>query len=182
MSATTETAVVDVRYPTGKFVVPETVGRERREELIGIVAALPQELRAAVNGLSDAQLETTYREGGWTVRQLVHHVADSHMNAYCRIRLALTEDWPPIKPYQEALWAELEDARTLPIEVSLQILDGLHVRLTTLFHSLDETQWQRGMIHAEWGKLRVDQIVAMYSWHGRHHATHVTNLRKRKGW
>jgi len=139
-------------------------------------------LRSAVAGLDDFQLDTAYRDGGWTVRQLVHHVADSHMNAYVRIRLALTEDWPTIKPYAESRWAELADAKTLPVEVSLALLEALHRRWVVLLKSLGEEDWQRGYMHPENGRQALGTVIALYSWHSRHHTAHVTELRKRMSW
>jgi hypothetical protein len=147
------------------------------------IAAAPAALRAAVAGLSDAQLDTPYRPGGWTVRQVVHHVPDSHLNAYVRIRLALTEDTPTIKPYEEARWAELPDARTLPIEVSLALLEGLHARWVGLLGGLGPADGARQFHHPEHGRLiTVDELIAMYAWHGEHHVAHVTSLRARNGW
>jgi len=166
-------------YPIGDFTASEA----DRNGDIAAIAALPSALRAAAAGLDDAQLDTEYRPGGWTVRQLVHHVADSHMNAYVRVRLALTEDWPTVKPYDEAQWAKLADARTLPIETSLSLLEPLHRRWVALLESLSEADWQRGYVHPEMGRREpLDRVVAIYSWHGRHHTAHVTALRKRMGW
>jgi uncharacterized damage-inducible protein DinB len=173
----------DLRHPIGNFARPATLTRQEREEAIQKIAELPKKLRDAVRGLSETQLDTPYREGGWTVRQTVHHVADSHMQATARIRLALTEDWPAIAPYKENLWAELEDARALPVEVSLQLLDSLHARWVALLRSLDESAWsKRGYKHPESGKQTVEQVAALYSWHGRHHTAHITSLRERMGW
>jgi hypothetical protein len=177
----TTPAVTDPRYPVGHF---------RREEAdlvnhaasIATLAALPANLRSAVDGLSNAQLDTPYRDGGWTVRQLVHHVADSHMNAYVRIRLALTEDWPTVKAYDEKLWAELPDSRTEPIDISLKLLSGLHARFVSLLNSLTEEQWQRGYNHSDNGRTRIAEAVALYAWHCRHHVAHVVELRKRNRW
>lgn len=166
------------RYPIGKFT-PSSGGTD---QAISEIAALPSALRASVAGLTDPQLDTPYRDGGWTVRQLVHHVADSHINAYVRMRLALTEDWPTIKPYEETLWAELADAKTLPVEVSLSLLEALHGRWVALLKSLRDTDWERGYVHPENGREALSKVVAMYSWHGRHHAAHVTKLRKRMHW
>jgi uncharacterized damage-inducible protein DinB len=171
-----------LRFPIGDFVEPDHLTPKDLQSAIGVIAALPENLRAAVDGLSDAQLDTPYRAGGWTLRQLVHHVADSHINAYVRMRLALTEDWPTIKPYDEARWAELADARTLPVEVSLSLLEALHRRWVTLLESLGESEWARGYIHPEMGRQSLDEVVALYSWHSRHHTAHVTELRKRMGW
>jgi hypothetical protein len=167
-----------LRYPIGDF----DPSRLDRTENLAAIARLPSALRGAVSGLSDAQLETPYREGGWTVRQLVHHVADSHINAYVRVRLALTEDWPTIKPYNEAAWAKLEDAQTLPVEVSLTLLEALHRRWVVVFESLNGADWERGYVHPESGQEVLTGVLAIYAWHGRHHVAHVTELRKRMGW
>jgi hypothetical protein len=171
-----------LRYPTGRFSPPKELSESQRREAIATIAALPHALRAAVGDLSEAQLETPYREGGWRVRQLVHHVADSHMNAYVRIRLALTEDWPTIKPYEEARWAELADSRTLPVEVSLTLLEALHRRWVFMLESLGEAEWARGYVHPEMGRQGLDVVVALYAWHCLHHTAHVTELRLRMGW
>ena len=147
-----------------------------------MIADLPERLLSAVSGLSEEQLDTPYREGGWTVRQLVHHVADSHINAYTRVRLALTEDWPTIKPYREAEWAKLQDARTLPVEVSLTLLKSLHRRWATLLESLRQADWERGYTHPEDGRQDLATVALLYSWHSQHHTAHVTELRNRMGW
>jgi hypothetical protein len=155
----------------------------RRAACVARIAAAPAALRAAVAGLSEAQLDTPYRPGGWTVRQVVHHVPDSHLNAYVRIRLALTEDTPTIKPYEEARWAELPDARTLPIDTSLALLEGLHARWVALLGVLGAADGARQFHHPEHGRLiTVDELIAMYAWHGEHHVAHVTSLRARNGW
>jgi len=172
---------IDPRYPIGRFSRAEA-DVTRHAASIATLAALPANLRAAVYGLSDAQLDTPYRDGGWTVRQLVHHLADSHMNACVRVRLALTEDWPMVKAYDEKLWAELPDARIAPIEKSLELLDGLHARLVSLLNSLTEEQWQRGYNHTENGRTRLAEAAALYDWHCRHHVAHIVELRKRNGW
>lgn len=143
---------------------------------------LPKRLRAAVDDLSAEQLDTPYREGGWTVRQLVHHLADSHLNAYARVRLALTEDWPAITPYNEALWAELSDARTGPIAPSLELLTSLHTRWVALLTSLPEEDWQRGYVHPKGGRQTLEHVLAVYDWHSRHHLAHITSLRARMHW
>ena len=143
---------------------------------------LPQNLRAAVRHLDDDQLNTPYREGGWTVRQLVHHIADSHMNCYVRIRLALTEEAPAIKPYDEKAWATLHDAEIAPVEWSLELLEALHARLLMLLHSLKPAQWQRTYVHPENGSMRLDQVASLYAWHSRHHVAHITALRAAKDW
>jgi len=173
---------ISLRYPIGDFSRPAAISPAQRETAIAVIADLPGNLRSAVSGLSEAQLDTPYREGGWTVRQLVHHVADSHINAYTRMRLALTEDWPTIKPYQEARWAESADAKTLPVEVSLSLLEALHRRWIVLLQSLSEADWERGYIHPEHGREPLSTVAALYSWHSKHHTAHVTELRKRMGW
>ena len=171
----------DPRYPVGRFRRAEANLTDHPAH-IATIAALPENLRAAIDRLSDAQLDTPYREGGWTVRQLVHHLADSHVNSYVRMRLALTEDWPTIKPYDEKLWADLSDARTAPIDLSLQILEGLHARWVLLLRSLQGDQWQRGYVHPENGRQTLAEAAALYAWHCRHHVAHITELRKRSGW
>lgn len=171
----------DPRYPIGKFRRAEANVTDHAAA-IATLAALPEKLRAALHGLSDAQLDTPYREGGWTVRQLVHHVADSHMNAYVRIRLALTEDWPTIKPYDEKVWAQLPDSKTAPVDISVDLLEALHRRWTLLLRSLSEKQWQRGYTHPENGRQTIAEAAALYEWHSRHHLAHITELRKRNGW
>jgi hypothetical protein len=175
--------VTDLRYPIGNFAYDGAMTDARRAACVARIAAAPAALRAAVAGLSDAQLDTPYRPGGWTVRQVVHHVPDSHLNAYVRIRLALTEDTPTIKPYEEARWAELPDARTLPIEASLALLEGLHSRWVGLLGGLGTADGARQFHHPEHGRLiTVDELIAMYAWHGEHHVAHVTSLRARNGW
>lgn len=181
MSTTTLHTETDPRYPIGKFR-RDTVDLANHEPAIATLAALPQNMRAAVDGLSASQLDTPYREGGWTVRQLVHHVADSHMNAYIRIRLALTEDWPTIKPYDEKAWAELADAKASAIDFSLELLDALHARWTLLLKSLSEEQWQRGYVHPVNGRQTLAEALALYDWHSRHHVAHIVELRKRMNW
>jgi uncharacterized damage-inducible protein DinB len=172
----------DLRYPVGKFSRPAALSAEDRAAAIAAIEALPAAMQAAVAGLSNEQLETPYRPEGWTVRQTVHHVADSHMQAMSRIRMALTEEWPVICPYDEAAWAELEDARRSPLELSLQILDGVHKRWTTILRSLTDAQWLRGYQHPQSGRQTLEQVAALYAWHGRHHTAHITGLRQRMGW
>lgn len=182
MSTTTALHIEkDPRFPIGKFRRQE-VDLAHHEAAIATLAALPEKLRSAVDGLGPSQLETPYRDGGWTVRQLVHHVADSHMNAYIRIRLALTEDWPTIKPYDEKSWAELSDAKNASIDWSLQLLDALHARWALLLQSLTDPQWQRGYVHPVNGRQTIAEAAALYDWHSRHHVAHVVELRKRMGW
>ncbi len=172
----------DLRYPIGKFVPPDASTPDDRGRRIDEIAGLPGALRAAVGGLSAEQLDTPYRPGGWTVRQVVHHVPDSHINAYVRFRLALTERAPTIRPYEEARWAELDDARTLPPDVSLALLDALHDRWVTLLRALPGDAWPRTLHHPESGVHDLDWLLALYAWHGRHHVAHVTALRERMGW
>jgi DinB superfamily len=172
---------MDPRYPIGQFEMPKEVTPARRKQAIDEIASTPAKLRAAVKGLTNAQLDTPYREGGWTVRQVVHHVPDSHMNAYMRLRLALTEDKPTIKPYEEARWAELADSK-LPIEVSQTLLDTVHARWDIVWRSMKPEHFARTLIHPEHGERTVDWLLFVYEWHGKHHAAHITELRKQKGW
>ncbi len=172
----------DPRYPIGKFVADATVTPATRQQHIEQIASAPAHLRAAVTGLADAQLDTPYREGGWTVRQLVHHVADSHINAYCRVRLALTEEAPMVKTYEESRWAALPDAASAPVDVSLALLDALHDRWVRLLQTLTPEQFARAVQHPQWGAMTLDWLLQMYAWHGRHHTAHVTTLRSQRGW
>jgi uncharacterized damage-inducible protein DinB len=173
---------LDARYPIGKFERPASVTSEDRSRFIQDIQTLPLDLRKAVAGLSDSQLDTPYREGGWTVRQVVHHVADSHMNSFVRFKLALTESNPVIKPYDEAAWAQTADAQNMPIEASLALLDGLHERWAVLMRATGESDFERTFQHPERGLMNLDTNLALYSWHGRHHVAHVTQLRSRMGW
>lgn len=173
---------VDPRYPVGKFASPATITPDDRTGAIATLAELPEQLRNAVDGLNAAQLNTPYRDGGWTVRQVVHHVADSHANAYVRMKLALTEDWPTIKPYEEAAWAKLADAHTLPVQVSLDLLAALHMRWVTLLEALSEEDFHRGYVHPDSGRQNLAHVLALYEWHSRHHTAHITHLRQRMGW
>jgi hypothetical protein len=172
----------DPRYPVGKFIYDGPPSEAGRNQYIAAIAETPAALRAALQGLSPQQLDTPYRDGGWTVRQVVHHVPDSHLNAYIRFKLALTEDEPTIKPYAEDLWAQLPDTQSTPLEVSLLLLDSLHDRWVRLLRSLTEEQWKRTFRHPEIGVVPLEKNVAIYAWHGRHHVAHVTELRKRMGW
>jgi uncharacterized damage-inducible protein DinB len=173
---------MDPRYPIGDFEMPATVTATRRQQAIEEIAAAPAKMRAAVKGLKDAQLDTPYREGGWNVRQVVHHVPDSHLNAYVRLKLALTEDKPTIKPYNEAAWAELADSKSTPIEVSQALLDAVQTRFVLLWRSLKPEHFARVLIHPEHGERTVDWLLFLYEWHGKHHTAHITELRKKKGW
>ena len=174
--------MVDPRYPAGRFSFDEHPTVDKRRECIRRIAAAPALLRRAVEGLSDAQLDTPYRPGGWTVRQVVHHVPDSHMNAYVRFKLALTEDKPTIKPYDEAAWACLADTARTPVETSLTLLDALHRRWVTLLETLRDEDFARQMVHPERGPVTNDWLLQLYAWHGAHHTAHVTELRRREGW
>jgi len=172
----------DLKYPIGRVQFKPTLTPNERAELIKAIAAAPNELRKAVAGLNDKQLDTSYRADGWTIRQVVHHVADSHLNAFVRLKLALTEERPTIKPYKEALWANLPDAR-LPIEASLRLTEALHERWVALMNALDDSAWSRTYIHPESGRtFTLDEMTELYAWHGRHHVAHITELRKRSGW
>ena len=180
---TTPATTADLRYPVGRFTVDAGAAPAGRASAIAEIAALPARLREAVSGLTEAQLDTPYRPGGWTVRQLVHHVADSHVNAYVRLKLALTEDAPTIKPYEEARWAELPDTFAVPIDASLQLLDALHARWVALLRALPPEEFARTVRHPEHPQpMSVDHLTAMYAWHSRHHVAHVTALRAREGW
>ena len=173
---------MDLRYPIGPFRWFGKSSAEEQRSFIDRIERAPAKLRAAVAGLSGEQLDTPYREGGWTVRQLVHHVPDSHMNAYVRFRLALTEDGPLVKPYRQEKWAELFDARTAPVDVSLQLLESLHVRWVMLLRAMSPDDFARTMNHPEHGIVVLDYMLAVYAWHGDHHVAHVTSLRERRGW
>ena len=177
----TESELEDLRFPIGRFSPPASSMGGIRAAHIHTLRKLPDRLREAVSGLSDSQLDTPYREGGWTVRQLVHHVPDSHANAYIRFKLALTEDWPTIKPYDEAAWAKLADS-SLAVDVSLSLLAALHGRWVALLESLSEADFHMGYIHPEQGRQSLANVLAMYDWHSRHHTAHITSLRARQGW
>lgn len=179
-SMTTET-LDSLRFPVGKFQ-RDTATPAHRAESIAAIDALPAKLRAAIEGLTDAQLETPYREGGWTVRQVVHHLADSHINAYSRTRHALAGDFPTIYAYDEARWAQLPDAHSAPLSLSLELIDGLHARWVLLLSSLSDADFEKGYLHPENGRQTLEQVVALYAWHGRHHTAHITDLRKRSKW
>lgn len=168
----------DLRYPIGRFD-PAAAGP--RPQQIATLRELPARLRAAVAGLNEAQLDTPYRDGGWTVRQLIHHIADSHANCYIRIKLALTENAPTISAYDEAAWAKLPDSR-LPVEVSLTMLDSVHARLGHLLESMSDEDYERTFIHPERGTVTLANNLAVYDWHSRHHTAHITRLRERMGW
>ena len=173
---------MDPRYPIGDFQMPAQVTPARRQQAIDEIASTPAKMRAAVKGLNDAQVDTPYRDGGWTVRQVVHHVPDSHLNAYVRLKLALTEERPTIKPYDEAAWAKLEDSKSTPIETSLTLLTAVHDRWDRIWRSLKQEDFARVLVHPEHGERAVDWLLFVYEWHGKHHTAHITELRKKKGW
>jgi hypothetical protein len=172
------TALDTLRYPIGSFKYDESL----LESYITDIATLPQQLEHAVEALTEEQLDTPYREGGWTIRQVVHHLADSHMNSYVRFRLALTEDKPTVKPYEEQLWAELPDARTAPVEISLDLLAALHTRWVLLVKSMTPEQFAREFVHPQMGAVPLKRATGMYAWHCRHHLAHITGLKERMGW
>jgi DinB superfamily len=173
---------MDPRYPVGKFEWKSELSATERQRAIEEVEKTAAKFRAAVVGLNQKQLDTPYREGGWTVRQVVHHLADSHMHSYLRFKHALTEEQPAIKAYDEKLWAELADTRDTPVETSLALLESLHHRWGVLLRSMKPADFARAYRHPERGLVSLDTAVAMYAWHGRHHTAHVTALRERMGW
>jgi uncharacterized damage-inducible protein DinB len=173
---------MDPRYPIGQFSPPKDVSVGMRAKAIDEIAVAPAQVSAAVHGLNDTQLETPYRDGGWTVRQVIHHLPDSHMNAYIRWRFALTETEPTIKPYDEAAWANLEDAAHAPVDVSLALLNSLHDRWVRLLRSLKPEDFARTFRHPDFGVKSLEWMLFLYAWHGRHHTAHITELRKQKGW
>lgn len=172
----------DPRYPIGKFNYEGAPSEQQRQKLIEDIAQTPAALRTAVQGLSAEQIETPYRDGGWTVRQVVHHVPESHMNAYIRFKLALTEDEPTIKPYEEDRWAKLPDVQSTPIEVSLSLMELLHDRWVRVLKAIKPEEWKRTFRHPELGIVALEKNLCLYSWHGRHHVAHITELRKRMNW
>jgi hypothetical protein len=174
--------MTDLRYPIRRFDVVTDISDEERKGLIQQIEDAPAKLRAAVKGLSNEQLDTPYRPEGWTVRQLVHHLPDSHINAYVRMKLALTEENPAIKTYDEALWAGLIDTQNTPLEVSLDLLDALHKRWVVLMRSVSKKDYARTFQHPEWGAVPIDMAISIYAWHGLHHVAHITSLRERMGW
>jgi hypothetical protein len=172
----------DLAYPIGRFHVPEQVADDQRREHIAAIADLPPAVRRTVERLDDRQLDTPYRSGGWTVRQVVHHLPDSHMNAYMRFKLALTEDEPTIRTYEEARWAELPDAKSGPITPSLDLLAVLHLRWVACLRAVPPAAFARRFRHPDLGVMSIDQLLALYAWHGRHHLAHITGVASREGW
>jgi uncharacterized damage-inducible protein DinB len=171
-----------LRYPIGRFNRQNLLTPVERSAMIETIAAFPGELRSAVDNLNDDQLDTPYREGGWTVRQVVHHVADSHLNSYIRFKWTLTENEPLIKTYNEKAWAELPEAKTGPIEVSLMLLEALHKRWVMMLEQMSASDYQLKLEHPEWGLVTLDMMLGLYEWHCRHHLRHITALRERKNW
>ena len=174
--------MTDLRYPIGKFQFDGPLTEEQKRKSLDDIVGTPANLRSAVEGLSPQQLDTPYRPGGWTVRQVVHHVPDSHLNSYMRFKLALTEEEPTIKPYAEDRWAELADTKQTPVDVSLTLLDSLHDRWVRLLRSLTPEEWKRTFRHPDLGPMTLEKTLALYAWHGRHHVAHITALRERHGW
>jgi uncharacterized damage-inducible protein DinB len=171
----------DPRYPIGRWKRPATIEADERSSAVRDLAELPEKLREVVDGLGEDELTTPYREGGWTVRQLVHHIADSHMNAFVRVRLALTEDAPTIATYDEKAWAELHDSVAAPVEWSLELIESLHARWVMMLQGLSEAEWQRTFVHPEHGAQTVEVATTLYAWHSRHHVAHIAHLRMRLG-
>ncbi len=171
----------DLRFPIGKFDSDFEVAPELRSSFIKTISDLPKVLNEAVQGLDDDQLDTEYRPEGWTIRQVVHHIADSHLNSYCRFKLALTEDVPTIRPYDEASWAELADNK-MPLDVSFKIIEGIHARWTEMLNSLSDEDFKRKLNHPESGEWTIEKFLGLYDWHSKHHTAHITKLRERKGW
>ena len=171
----------DLRFPIGKFDPDFDITQELRESYIKTISELPSKISDAVSGLDDAQLDTRYRPEGWTVRQVVHHVADSHINSYCRFRFALTEDVPAVKGYHEDRWAELPDNK-LPVEHSLKIIDGVHARWTAMLNSMSDEDFRKKLDHPEVGEWDLEGMLGLYDWHSKHHTAHITELRKRNSW
>jgi hypothetical protein len=182
MSLKIEWPALDPRFPIGPYASAGNIAAAERIHAVATLAELPSHLRDAVAGLDDDQLDTPYREGGWTLRQVVHHVADSHMNAFIRVRRALTEDWPAVSPYDEKAWALLVDSATAPVGLSLDLVEGLHARWVRLLESLTADEWERGFKHAKMGPMTVEAATLLYAWHSRHHVAHITHLRKKRGW
>ena len=174
--------MTDPRYPIGKWDRRDALTPGERAAMIAQIAEVPARMRVAITGLDETQLDTPYREGGWTVRQVVHHVPDSHLNSYTRFKLALTEEEPTIRPYDEAKWAALSDSRDTPVATSLTMLDALHDRWTILLRAMSEDDFRRTLRHPELGVMTLDAMLSLYAWHGRHHVGHVTALRERMGW
>jgi hypothetical protein len=178
-----EATLEQLKFPVGKFQAPEIFTTDLLQQNMQELATLPQKLKDAVAGWSEEQLDTPYRPGGWTIRQVIHHLADSHMNGLSRIKLALTEENPTVKPYHEDLWAELADSKLMPVEPALQIIEGVHAKWVMLLQHIHGEQWQRVFTHPQHGKtFTIAYQTAMYAWHGKHHLAHITQLKSRMGW
>ncbi len=178
-----EDQLEELKYPIGRYLKPEAHTPELRKEWITVLQALPSWMDACIENLDEHQLLTPYREGGWNIQQVVHHVADSHMNAYIRLKLALTEDNPTIKPYAEAAWAELVDSKVVPVNVSVTLIHALHRRIVALLQNMDTAAWERSYFHPEHQRdFPLWEVVAMYAWHSRHHTEHIRKLRERMNW
>lgn len=177
-----ENEMEELRYPIGQFIFPQSADAQDQSRWLDEIAACPDGMRVAIKGLDDAQLDTPYRPQGWTVRQVVHHVADSHMNSYIRFKLALTEDRPTIRGYDEGAWAQLQEARGGDPEVSLALLESLHRRWVLSLRAIDDDGWNRTFVHPEIGEVRLIGNLAYYAWHGKHHIAHIAQLREREGW
>jgi DinB superfamily len=182
MTASHTDGMADLRYPVGPFAPSVPFTAARRAAAIATLAEAPARLRLAVSGLSESQLDTPYRPDGWTVRQVVHHVADSHINSYLRTKFALSDENPTIRPYPEQIWAEMADGKTAPVALSLDLLDALHSRWVMLLRSLDTSQFARTLVHPDRGAMTLDDVLDLYDWHSRHHVAHITSLRAREGW
>ncbi|MGH7503169.1 MAG: YfiT family bacillithiol transferase [Longimicrobiales bacterium] len=182
MAPSSSPEVEALRYPIGRFDPKAAVDRSDRRDILDTIAGAPARMREAVAGLSAAQLATPYRDGGWTVQQVVHHVPDSHLNAYIRFKWTLTEDVPLIKTYRQTEWAELADSRDTPIATSLDLLEALHVRWDRLLRAMSDADFARKLRHPEWGEIDLDVMTRLYAWHGRHHVAHIMGLRERRGW
>jgi hypothetical protein len=172
----------DLRFPIGKFSFDAESALSGRVAAIQAIEELPVRLRQAIAGFNEEQLQTPYREGGWTIRQLIHHIADSHMNSFIRFKLALTEDKPTIKTYEEADWAQTTDVTQVPVEISLKLLDALHERWFILLASLSDEAFKRQLMHPEHGAIDLEYLTALYAWHSRHHTAHITRLREKMNW
>jgi uncharacterized damage-inducible protein DinB len=174
-------SVADLRYPIGEFHAPAVISPEERSSAVATLAELPEQLRNVVEGLDSEQLNTPYRDGGWTLRQVVHHIADSHVLAFTRAKFALTEEWPTIQPFDEEAWAKLHDMAA-PVEWSLELIESLHARWVMLLQSLDDQQWKRGYKHPEKGPITLEVATLTYAWHSRHHVAHISHMRAKEGW
>ncbi len=172
-----------LKYPIGRYQKPEGATPQLQKEWIGVLQALPSWMDICIENLDEHQLHTPYREGGWTIQQVVHHVADSHLNAYIRLKLALTEDNPTVKPYDENAWAQLVDTKVVPVNISVTMLHAMHHRMVALLQHMPPSDWERTYYHPEHQRdFPVWEMVAMYAWHSRHHTEHIRQLRERMGW